>query len=621
MKAPRFGDLPLFWKLLVPFLGLMLVVGAAGTFLVVRDLAERAQATLDQDLSRRSLEARTAIHDRELYILESVNLAANLQGMDSAIRDGDTRTVASLLGSVLALKTELDLLVVTDRDGDQLARSTKQANDEVVPNGRWGSLAFVRTVLASTTGERAAGTPGTETGTRLVIVAPVCLEPSPCRPIGTVIAGIKLSILATESLNRNETDAGSGIGVTVFGQDGNRLAVAGVEAPSPPARRSAGTVRTTQDDRATLYRALQIQGRTIGTVAVTIPRAPAFAAVRGAGLRLAFIVLSAMAGIVGLGALLSRFILAQVRPLVETSRALGHGNLAARVALMNDDELGELARGLNQMAEQLQASHETMESRVAQRTEEVHRLLSERTEFFASMSHEFRTPLAVILSEADMLGDTEKSITTRTARETARTIRTSGDQLLSVINEILELAQADAGHIEVDLESVRLGDVVKELRPTILGLSKRSGLSATIEVPRDLPAVIADRTRLREILLNLIDNAVKYTPANGKIVISARETGDVVEVSITDTGVGIPPDVGSRIFDPFFRVKGTKPLRGQASTGLGLALARSFVEAQGGTISFTSEPGRGTTFTFTLQSAGPSATQARVSNFSVPPGR
>jgi signal transduction histidine kinase len=270
---------------------------------------------------------------------------------------------------------------------------------------------------------------------------------------------------------------------------------------------------------------------------------------------------------------------------------------------LGNDELGELARGVNLMADQLQANIETLESRVDQRTQEVRRLLRERTEFFAGLSHELRTPLAIILNQSLMLRDPTFR-KTRTALEgLGLTIGDSAEQLLSLVNEILELARSELGGIELELEDVHLGDVLRQFGGTVEGLASSAGLELRIDPPKRLPHVRADKERLRQILLNLVDNAVKYTPAGGTIELDASAHNGGVTLAVRDSGVGIPSDVGEKIFDPFFRVPGTKAQRGQASSGLGLALTKRLVEAHGGEIWFTSEPDVGTTFNVTLPAA------------------
>jgi signal transduction histidine kinase len=154
--------------------------------------------------------------------------------------------------------------------------------------------------------------------------------------------------------------------------------------------------------------------------------------------------------------------------------------------------------------------------------------------------------------------------------------------------------------------------VVEAVRPTIEGLARAGEIEAVFAVEPPLP-VRGDPVRLREVLLNLADNAVKYTPPRGRIVLSAARAVGTVEVSVSDSGIGIPSEVGDRIFEPFFVVKGTAPHHGQASTGLGLALARRLIEAHGGTISYTSDVTKGTTFRFTLPGAAPEAVAAAAS--------
>jgi signal transduction histidine kinase len=391
--------------------------------------------------------------------------------------------------------------------------------------------------------------------------------------------------------------------VTIYDANGEPLAGAGTKTAVRV--KGADLVRRTEkigsSEFFTLYAPLEIQGRPEGMVAVRLLPESVFSSVRDAGMRLAFVLLIAMAGIVGIGALLSRYILAQVRPLLATNRALGKGELSARAPIVTDDELGELARGVNQMAEQLEASYETLELRVAQRTEEVQRLLKERTEFFASLSHELRTPLAIILGQAKMLRDPSYRKNLASTAQTGKTIDNSAQQLLSLVNDVLDLARAEAGKIEVNLEKVNVSEVVKDMRRTIEGLAQANGLRVGINVARDLPPVKADRARLREILLNLVDNAVKYTPEGGKVELSAAAQNGEVQVSVSDTGVGIPPEAGALIFEPFYRVPGIAAQHGQASSGLGLAMAKRLVEAQGGSISFLSEKDAGSTFTFSLK--------------------
>ena len=601
----------LLWKLLIPFIGMMLLAGVLGAFVIVRDLSARAETALGQDLARRSLEARSLLRDRELYLLEAVNLASNLQGMAAAVEAGDKAAVARLLESVLTLKGDLALVAVVDRQGvtvEGFSRRRGAGKTQRIADSFAGQGIVVR-ALTDKRAEKYPGFVSIDGRTVLVMSGAVCSGAGPCAAVGAAVAGIDVTRLAAEAVAPKGGDnTGAGTGATIYDPAGGLLAASGTTPFAPPPTEAATrTVRRLEDtgagDVATLYAPLEVRGTRLGTLAVTMPTAPAFSAVRGAGVRLAVILLLAMAGVLVIGVVLSRLILAQVRPLIETNRRLASGNLSARAAVLGGDELGELARGVNHMAEQLQASHETLEARVEERTDEIGRLLRERTEFFTGMSHELRTPLAVILGQAELLRDPPESATMAWAAGTGAVLEESGEQLLTLVNGILDLGQAEAGGVPVDVAPEHLADVVADLRGTIGALADANDLQTQIDVSEDLPPVVADRRRLREIILNLVDNATKYTPAGGTVELSAVASNGVVKVSVADTGVGIPDDIGARIFEPFYRAEGVRPQRGQPSSGLGLALTKHLVEAHGGDIDFTSTPGHGTTFTFTLPRA------------------
>lgn len=606
MRTPAkvLRDLPVLWKILVPFMVLMLVLGWVGTFFIVRNLSSRAEAALDQDLGRRMLDIRGSLQARELYLLESANLTANLQGMGAAVGRGDRPAIATLMRSVLALKTDIGFIGVVASTGDPLVGVVRDPGGVPRPASpeRWTQAASLRPRSDSAASADIAQIDGEPL---IVIAAPVCSGTDRCDRAGVVFVGIGADVLARDALAGSSNGATQG-GIALFDKRGARLASRGEGTPAH-VRVAAGKTleRRTEasggGDIVTLVAPFQMQQRVVGFAGVTLPKDPAFAAVRGTGFRLALILLAAMLGVVALGALLSRFILAQVRPLVLTNRALEQGVLTARTPVLGNDELGELARGINRMAESLQESHETLELKVDDRTREIERLLHERSDFFAALSHELRTPLAVILMKADLLHESATGASGAKARDFSTSIRYSADQVLSVINEILELAKVEAGHLDVVVEDVAVDRIFDELQETIDDLARTAGLSASVELPDNLAPVRADRAHLHKIILNLVDNAAKYTPPGGHVTIRATTRANTVEISVTDTGVGIPANARARVFDPFYRVEGTRSQHGQASTGLGLALAKRLLDAQGGTIRVTSRPGRGSTFTVTLQ--------------------
>jgi signal transduction histidine kinase len=606
-RLPRPRDLPLFVKLLVPFLLLILVIAAGGLFLVVRDLTSRAQAALDEDLLRRSLQASSRFHDRELYLLESVNFAANLRRMSTAVEDSDSAEAKRLLRSVLALKPDIEIVSIIGSNGRAVAE-LGTASDALDP--RWAE-GFVEQALDPEGDTRAVDLVRAGDQTLLAIAAPVCSRTRGCAPVGAAIVGMDLQTLAAEASGPSSESTERPSAVAVYDAEGRLLAATRNDRASPRLLASGrgDLVRRTEtfdgERFQTLYSPLEIRGQRVGSLAVSLPADPAFSAAQGTAGRLTLLFFLAIGGVVAIGLLLSRWLLGQVRPLVDTSRELERGNLSARVPVVARDELGELAGTLNGMAEQLQASHATLERRVDERTEEVRRLLRERTEFFTGISHELRTPIAVILIEAKMLFDPQYAGDRGTTADAAGTIIGSAEQLLARVNDILDVARAESGRLEVDIDDVALQPLFRELDPALTSLASAAELSLTVDTASSLPSVRADRLRLKDVMLNLVENAVKYTPAGGTVSVGASARNGRVEISVADSGVGIPRKVGKRIFDPFYRVPGTKPVRGGTASGLGLALAKRVIEAQGGTISYTSRPEKGTTFTIALPRGKP----------------
>ena len=198
-RRDPFGRLPLFWKILLPFLVLILILGATGAFLVVRDLASNARSRLEQDLGRLSLNALSLAHDRELYLLESATFASNVQGMHSALHSGDATTVAGLLGSVLTLKKDLDMLVAADASGVGVVEYVPRtgATTPTKSSGhRWIADKFVYDALADPSGGRHSGFLIGSSDPLLAIASPVCASKPPCRSSGVAIAAVRVQRFA-----------------------------------------------------------------------------------------------------------------------------------------------------------------------------------------------------------------------------------------------------------------------------------------------------------------------------------------------------------------------------------------------------------------------------------------
>ncbi len=177
--------------------------------------------------------------------------------------------------------------------------------------------------------------------------------------------------------------------------------------------------------------------------------------------------------------------------------------------------------------------------------------------------------------------------------------RQDGDRLYRVIEDLLELSRLESGGAEIHLQQLNVENLLLQVTERNHAAFVDQGVELKMESPGEAPPVLADPTRIGPVFDNLLQNALKYTPRGGQVRLSARADGGLVRFSVEDTGKGIDPEYLPRIFEKFFRVPGQEP----ADSGLGLSIAKEFVEAQGGSIEVTSEVGKGTRFTFTLKAA------------------
>ena len=221
-----------------------------------------------------------------------------------------------------------------------------------------------------------------------------------------------------------------------------------------------------------------------------------------------------------------------------------------------------------------------------------------KSEFLANMSHELRTPLNAIIGFSEVLQERLFGELNEKQAEYTDDILTSGRHLLSLINEILDLSKVEAGRMELELATFDLPIAIDNARTFVRERATNHGITLEVKVDERLGDITGDERKIKQILLNLLSNAVKFTPEGGRIGINARQTNGEVEISVTDTGVGIAEEDQPRIFEEFRQVgNDSKKIEG---TGLGLTLAKKFVELHGGRIWVESELGKGSQFTFTL---------------------
>jgi signal transduction histidine kinase len=222
-----------------------------------------------------------------------------------------------------------------------------------------------------------------------------------------------------------------------------------------------------------------------------------------------------------------------------------------------------------------------------------------KSEFLANMSHELRTPLNAIIGFSEVLDERYFGELNEKQVDYVKDIHSSGKHLLTLINDILDLSKIEAGRMELDIADFDLPAALQNALTLVRERAQRHGIGLDLKVDGALGNFRADERKFKQIMLNLLSNAVKFTPEGGKINVAAKLNGAAVEVSVSDTGVGIAPEDQSIVFEEFRQV-GRDYTRKAEGTGLGLALTRRFVELHGGILSLASTPGKGSTFTFTL---------------------
>jgi signal transduction histidine kinase/CheY-like chemotaxis protein len=268
-------------------------------------------------------------------------------------------------------------------------------------------------------------------------------------------------------------------------------------------------------------------------------------------------------------------------------------------------------RGFQEANETLARVNENLQREIAERLEaesaarlaraDAERANNAKSEFLSRMSHELRTPLNAVLGFAQLLGLDDLS---PDQRESVEQIEKAGRHLLDLINEVLDIARIESGQLSLSLEPVEVGSAVAEALDLVRPLAAERGISVVLE---ESPALYfyakADRQRIKQVLLNLLSNGIKYNRARGNLAIRCVETsGNRIRLEVADDGPGIPSDRRDRLFTPFERLgaEGT----GVEGTGLGLALSKRLVEAMGGALGVSTEPGRGSTFWVDLTMAG-----------------
>ncbi|HOX54311.1 MAG: ATP-binding protein [Candidatus Omnitrophica bacterium] len=259
--------------------------------------------------------------------------------------------------------------------------------------------------------------------------------------------------------------------------------------------------------------------------------------------------------------------------------------------------------------EQVYSSHHELEAKIKERTKELADALEElkkiskmKSDFVSAVSHELRTPLTSIKGYASILIDGKAGDVPDFVKERLEKINKHSDGLVRLINDLLDISRIESGKVEMKFESENIKDIVENVADLLAPQTKEKQIQLAIEIPDNLTRVYIDHSQVERVFINLVGNALKFTPQNGKIIIRAKESNGNVQIDIEDNGIGIPEDAKENIFSEFYRVDNiiNQSLKG---TGLGLTLVKYIVEAHKGRIWVESQPNKGSRFSFTLPKA------------------
>jgi signal transduction histidine kinase len=320
-----------------------------------------------------------------------------------------------------------------------------------------------------------------------------------------------------------------------------------------------------------------------------------------------------------IGSGLAGLIVKPVNKLRRATDEMADENLEVKLDIKTGDEIQQLATSFNRMAVKLRTSYDEL----LRSNEELERANRVKSEFLAVMSHELRTPLTAIIGFSELLQEGVMGQLNEDQKDTIREVIHNAADLLSMINCMLDLTKIESGRLCLDVTNFDLAEMLRRVCRTMTPITQKKNVELIVDIPDGMPVMKGDERKVQQTVLNLLSNATKFTPEEGSISLTARHFGSWgeaerkaalerrfddaerelgeggVEIVVEDTGIGIPEEHFDRVFDSFYQVD-TSTTRTYGGIGLGLSLARQFVEMHGGRIWVESEAGKGARFTIVI---------------------
>lgn len=572
----------------------MLVVLLGLLSLQIRAEASKAVA---REVDRTWRMYRREQHQREQSLLTQAQTIAEIPLLGATI---DTRHPNTVLALLQTYQTTLggDYYLATDNAGQTLARFAPRA-----PEGS-ASLSISRResgIAAALKGENRSGFFSDGDGLYQGATVPVHIGGE---TEGTLTLGMEVNDrLAGELKAVSDSDVsfvfrGRIIATTLDPSSKQRLETV-LQRLKPTDSNSPILLRNLSSDLIEIASLPIPDDAGQGFIAIQHPLRDAVSSYRRLLMGLLFAGLGVLALLIGVSVLLAESVTRPVLRIARAAQALSSGDWNQRVNVASRDELHSLAQSFNHMANQLQGWDEELRREVARRTEELDTALTELDrayhqirEFNADAAHELFTPLTIMRGELEV---TLKKV--RPAEEYRRVLGTVHEEVLRltrIVEQLLAISRADAGELEFHWESVSLKRVIRDLCSQFEAVAEEKDLYLHVHEGPEV-TVEGDEDRLRQLFMNLLGNAIKFTPPGGNVECMWDIIAGNVHIQISDTGPGIPPEHQSRIFDRFYRVDRARS-RKMGGSGLGLAICKWIVESHHGKISVVSQAGSGTTF-------------------------